>query len=146
MPHGCRLPSTCNPWVLQPPRPLFLTGSRQAEAPLPSGQARAGQVATITLVNFMCHEHLTMDFGPNVTFISGSNGSGKSAALTALQCCLGARARDTGRCGGCGCGHRLAMHARCGLACCGVGCPALWWRVPGLKPGGVLRLPQRSEG
>ncbi|RMZ55867.1 hypothetical protein APUTEX25_003833 [Auxenochlorella protothecoides] len=69
----------------------------EAEAPLPSGQARAGQVATITLVNFMCHEHLTMDFGPNVTFISGSNGSGKSAALTALQCCLGARARDTGR-------------------------------------------------
>ncbi|KAL6784026.1 SMC6A [Auxenochlorella protothecoides x Auxenochlorella symbiontica] len=69
----------------------------EAEVPLPSGQARAGQVATITLVNFMCHEHLTMDFGPNVTFISGSNGSGKSAALTALQCCLGVRARDTGR-------------------------------------------------
>ncbi len=32
-----------------------------------------------------------------MNFISGSNGSGKSASLQALQCCLGVKARDTGR-------------------------------------------------
>ena len=34
---------------------------------------------------------------PHVNFISGSNGSGKSASLQALQCCLGVKARATGR-------------------------------------------------
>lgn len=34
---------------------------------------------------------------PHVNLISGSNGSGKSASLQALQCCLGVKARDTGR-------------------------------------------------
>lgn len=34
---------------------------------------------------------------PNVNFISGTNGSGKSALLNAIQLCLGARATDTGR-------------------------------------------------
>jgi chromosome segregation ATPase len=32
-----------------------------------------------------------------VTFVSGNNGSGKSAVLQALQICLGATARSTGR-------------------------------------------------
>jgi chromosome segregation ATPase len=32
-----------------------------------------------------------------VTFVSGTNGSGKSAVLQALQCCLGVRAATTGR-------------------------------------------------
>jgi len=45
----------------------------------------------------MCHENFTMYFGPNVNFISGHNGSGKSASLQALQCCLGVQARKTGR-------------------------------------------------
>ncbi len=34
---------------------------------------------------------------PHVTFVSGTNGSGKSAVLQALQICLGATARSTGR-------------------------------------------------
>ena len=34
---------------------------------------------------------------PHVNFICGSNGSGKSASLQAMQCCLGVKARDTGR-------------------------------------------------
>jgi chromosome segregation ATPase len=38
-----------------------------------------------------------MDFSPHVTFISGTNGSGKSATLQALQCALGVEARKTGR-------------------------------------------------
>jgi chromosome segregation ATPase len=54
-------------------------------------------VFKIHLENFMCHENFTMHFGPNVNFISGHNGSGKSAVLQALQCCLGVQARKTGR-------------------------------------------------
>ena len=33
----------------------------------------------------------------HVTFVSGANGSGKSAVLQALQCCLGVKAAQTGR-------------------------------------------------
>lgn len=35
---------------------------------------------------------------PNVNLISGENGSGKSAILQGLQCCLGVKAQETGRC------------------------------------------------
>lgn len=59
----------------------------------------AGQVMRIELQNFMCHEHLEVELASNVTFISGRNGSGKSALLTALQVCFGVRARRTGRAG-----------------------------------------------
>jgi hypothetical protein len=34
---------------------------------------------------------------PHVNFVSGTNGSGKSAVLQGLQCALGASARETGR-------------------------------------------------
>ncbi len=34
---------------------------------------------------------------PFVTLVSGTNGSGKSAVVQALQACLGASARNTGR-------------------------------------------------
>ncbi len=50
------------------------------------------------LFPMQCHEHLNMTFGWNVNLITGDNGSGKSAFLQALQCCLGARAIETGRC------------------------------------------------
>lgn len=40
-------------------------------------------------ISFACRPHLN--------FITGENGSGKSATLQCLQVCLGARARDTGR-------------------------------------------------
>lgn len=45
----------------------------------------------------MCHENFVMDFGTHVNVVSGTNGSGKSAVLQALQACLGASARETGR-------------------------------------------------
>lgn len=45
----------------------------------------------------MCHENFSMDFGPHVTFINGTNGSGKSAVLQGLQFCLGMQAGKTGR-------------------------------------------------
>ncbi|KAK5852944.1 hypothetical protein PBY51_006775 [Eleginops maclovinus] len=58
----------------------------------------AGIVESITLKNFMCHSHLgPFTFGPNVNFIVGNNGSGKSAVLTALIVTLGGNAHATNR-------------------------------------------------
>lgn len=48
----------------------------------------------------MCHENFFLQFGPHVTFINGTNGSGKSAILQGLQFCLGMQAAKTGRAGG----------------------------------------------
>lgn len=58
-----------------------------------------GHLKRVEVVDFMCHEHMVMDFSPHVTFVSGTNGSGKSATLQALQCCLGVKASKTGRAG-----------------------------------------------
>ncbi|GBF90900.1 structural maintenance of chromosomes [Raphidocelis subcapitata] len=57
----------------------------------------AGHVKSVKLQNFMCHVNFEMEFSSHVNFISGTNGSGKSAVLQALQICLGATARETGR-------------------------------------------------
>jgi hypothetical protein len=63
----------------------------------PLTQAEAGIIRNIYLENFMCHRKLSVDFCPNVNFVNGDNGSGKSAILAAIQICLGATARRTGR-------------------------------------------------
>lgn len=58
----------------------------------------AGIVESISLRNFMCHSHLgPFNFGPNVNFVVGNNGSGKSAVLTALIVALGGNAHATNR-------------------------------------------------
>ncbi|XP_013869624.1 structural maintenance of chromosomes protein 6, partial [Austrofundulus limnaeus] len=57
-----------------------------------------GFIESITLKNFMCHHSLgPFQFGPNVNFIVGNNGSGKSAILTALIVGLGGKATVTNR-------------------------------------------------
>ncbi|KAI1895737.1 hypothetical protein AGOR_G00109520 [Albula goreensis] len=56
-----------------------------------------GVIESISLRNFMCHQSLGVHLGPNVNFISGSNGSGKSAVLTALIAGLGGKATVTNR-------------------------------------------------
>uniref|UniRef100_A0A8C6SPL9 Structural maintenance of chromosomes protein 6 n=1 Tax=Neogobius melanostomus TaxID=47308 RepID=A0A8C6SPL9_9GOBI len=57
-----------------------------------------GIIESITLRNFMCHHLLgPFHFGPNVNFIIGNNGSGKSAILTALIVGLGGKATVTNR-------------------------------------------------
>lgn len=45
----------------------------------------------------MCHQNLVIDFGENLNFIIGQNGSGKSAILTAIIIALGGKANFTNR-------------------------------------------------
>ncbi|XP_066904702.1 structural maintenance of chromosomes protein 6 [Halyomorpha halys] len=61
----------------------------------------AGKIKSIKLQNFMCHSNFEFTFEDKVNFISGKNGSGKSAILTALVIGLGGRTADTNR------GHSL---------------------------------------
>ena len=64
----------------------------------PTGKpAEAGIISEVYVENFMCHKKLTVKLCRNVNFISGQNGSGKSAILAAIQVCLGAGARRTHR-------------------------------------------------
>ena len=56
-----------------------------------------GIIESITCSNFMCHGHLEIALGPLINFITGHNGSGKSAILTALTICLGGKASSTNR-------------------------------------------------
>ncbi|KAF5909638.1 structural maintenance of chromosomes protein 6-like, partial [Clarias magur] len=57
-----------------------------------------GVIESITLKNFMSHHLLgPFQFGSNVNFIVGNNGSGKSAILTALIVGLGGKATTTNR-------------------------------------------------
>ncbi|KAJ7341459.1 hypothetical protein JRQ81_005573 [Phrynocephalus forsythii] len=57
-----------------------------------------GIIESIKLKNFMCHSMLgPFEFGSNVNFIVGNNGSGKSAVLTALIVGLGGKALVTNR-------------------------------------------------
>lgn len=58
---------------------------------------RAGYIRKLTLKNFMCHDHFELEFGPQMNFIVGRNGSGKSAILTGISVGLGAKATDTSR-------------------------------------------------
>ena len=51
----------------------------------------------IKLINFMCHSHFEIKFNPRINFISGSNGSGKSAIQTAMVIGLGGVASKTNR-------------------------------------------------
>lgn len=64
------------------------------------GENRAADnaiVEEVTMINFMCHDKLHVHLGPLINFIVGENGSGKSATLTAITICLGAKASSTNR-------------------------------------------------
>jgi len=64
---------------------------------LASKEAEVGILEKIRVENFMCHDHLELTFGPNVNFIVGVNGSGKSAVLVAITVGLGAKTSFTQR-------------------------------------------------
>ncbi|XP_050223686.1 structural maintenance of chromosomes protein 6B-like isoform X2 [Mercurialis annua] len=57
----------------------------------------AGTITRIRLENFMCHSNLQIELCPWVNFVTGQNGSGKSAILTALCIAFGSRAKGTQR-------------------------------------------------
>jgi hypothetical protein len=57
----------------------------------------AGHIMSVYVENFMCHRKFFTPFGHHVQFITGRNGSGKSAIVAAIQLCLGSSARQTGR-------------------------------------------------
>jgi len=56
-----------------------------------------GILESLFCTNFMCHKKLEVKFGPQINFIIGHNGSGKSAVLTAVTLCLGGKATATNR-------------------------------------------------
>uniref|UniRef100_A0A8D2PKM3 Structural maintenance of chromosomes protein 6 n=1 Tax=Zosterops lateralis melanops TaxID=1220523 RepID=A0A8D2PKM3_ZOSLA len=62
----------------------------------PDGEV--GIIESIQLKNFMCHSNLgPFQFGSNLNFVVGTNGSGKSSVLTALIVGLGGKATATNR-------------------------------------------------
>ncbi|NWI90720.1 SMC6 protein, partial [Pitta sordida] len=77
-----------------------------------SSQLTVGEVGiieSIQLKNFMCHSNLgPFQFGSNLNFVVGSNGSGKSSILTGLIVGLGGKATATNR------GSSLRMFIRDG--------------------------------
>lgn len=62
-----------------------------------SNPAEAGIIERLELRNFMCHDYFELSLGPQLNFIIGRNGSGKSAILTGISVGLGAKAADTSR-------------------------------------------------
>ncbi|WWC62703.1 uncharacterized protein I303_105300 [Kwoniella dejecticola CBS 10117] len=71
--------------------------SRQRQKGYIGATSQGGILKSINLVDFMCHRHLTVEFGPKMNFLVGHNGSGKSAVLTAIAVALGGKAMTTGR-------------------------------------------------
>jgi ATPase subunit of ABC transporter with duplicated ATPase domains len=62
-----------------------------------AGSTQGGLIKAVYLENFLCHSRLSFTFGPQMNFIIGHNGSGKSAVLTALVVVLGGKSNSTGR-------------------------------------------------
>jgi structural maintenance of chromosomes protein 6 len=57
----------------------------------------AGIILWMDIENFMNHQKLNIKFNNNLNFITGKNGSGKSAIATALMVGLGSKTGSTGR-------------------------------------------------
>jgi hypothetical protein len=56
-----------------------------------------GLIEAVELKNFMCHDNLKIQFGTGINFVTGRNGSGKSAIMTGLVVGLGGMAAHTKR-------------------------------------------------
>ncbi|KAF9564177.1 P-loop containing nucleoside triphosphate hydrolase protein [Agrocybe pediades] len=63
----------------------------------PGSVGDMGIIEYIEMHQFMCHKYLKFSFGPQINFIIGHNGSGKSAVLSAITVALGGKAASTGR-------------------------------------------------
>ncbi|WVO18160.1 hypothetical protein L204_105863 [Cryptococcus depauperatus] len=73
------------------------TRSKKDQKGYVGSTSKAGVIKSISLRDFMCHRHLTVNFGPRMNFVVGHNGSGKSAVLTGIAVALGSKATVTGR-------------------------------------------------
>ncbi|NXN74821.1 SMC6 protein, partial [Himantopus himantopus] len=83
--------------------------SADSNLSLLSTAGEVGIIESIQLKNFMCHSMLgPFQFGSNLNFVVGNNGSGKSSVLTALIVGLGGKATATNR------GSSLKMFVRDG--------------------------------
>ncbi len=74
------------------PEAMQSSASLAAEWPL-----EPGMILHVRMRNFMCHQDYTFDPNQRLTFLCGSNGSGKSAVLSAVIFALGGSARTTNR-------------------------------------------------
>ena len=77
----------------------------------------AGIILEVYMENFMNHRKFSLNLGKVVNFLTGQNGSGKSACVAAIQLCLGATASKTGRAPNLG---KLIRHGSSGPAICRV--------------------------
>lgn len=59
--------------------------------------AESGVIKEVNLINFQSHSNFHIEFGPNVNFVIGLNGSGKSSILQAICVAFGATGKQTGR-------------------------------------------------
>ncbi|NXE94323.1 SMC6 protein, partial [Menura novaehollandiae] len=76
----------------------YLEFSADSNASSQSTASEVGIIESIQLKNFMCHSNLgPFQFGSNLNFVVGTNGSGKSSVLTALIVGLGGKATATNR-------------------------------------------------
>ncbi|XP_004514508.1 structural maintenance of chromosomes protein 6A-like isoform X2 [Cicer arietinum] len=71
--------------------------ARDSSSSRVSPSLEAGIIKKLRLENFMCHSNHETEFGNHVNVITGQNGSGKSAILTALCVAFGCRAKGTQR-------------------------------------------------
>lgn len=71
--------------------------SKSSEQLQEQEDSAAGILQWVTVKNFMCHDHLNFTFSPNINFVQGRNGSGKSAIASAVVVGLGGTARVTNR-------------------------------------------------
>ncbi|CAN3371743.1 hypothetical protein DIURU_002957 [Diutina rugosa] len=79
-----------------------VTSESESESETPNGlwdtePAKSGWIQKLELFNFMCHDHFVINLHPQINFIIGRNGAGKSAILTGLLVAFGVRANDTSR-------------------------------------------------
>ncbi|GAA5889489.1 hypothetical protein JCM8208_001041 [Rhodotorula glutinis] len=87
---------------------------QQTQSARSSKIAEAGVIQQVDLQSFMCHAHTTVNFGPQVNFLIGVNGSGKSAILTGITMALGGNAKATNRGGK---GGDLIMEGKTSARC-----------------------------